>query len=419
MPILTLTMAIFLTGCGTLPSHMHSKADEEKITKAKEAITAHNTTAPALYKAMQANLDAFAKEEDRVINEYADTAAMAGYAYDNVGTIETSLKKLNKDIENFLTQELPAQILTINGISDSAKQAIAAAKDPIAKTNELIKRKKADITALNSSIALLRTAIVESPNLQKAAKSASASTDEKDTLSEAAEQLQTLGDKEITFVDGDGKTQTQKASKVAEAMFRRASGGEAVAVIPHTPGIDLVILSLALDLLQYDRDQAKAELGYVASVKEMLEDCYTRAVVAGELLKDARETFDDYGDKSVSVTSLMATSSIAMRKALGKGIQIDTDHNKLRTTLVAVRKLAVAQSNFRRSQALMKVALARLDHQRSIVHSSFNDSRRRAVISRSVEGLHAYHSGGFTPEHAAQILRLAQVVALGSIAEQL
>lgn len=107
------------------------------------------------------------------------------------------------------------------------------------------------------------------------------------------------------------------------------------------------------------------------------------------------------------------------RKKLTAGEMIDNEHRAFRGRLVGLRKLAVAENNFRRSQALMKAGLARVDHERSITRSAVNDAARRAVITRAMEGLKAYHAGGFKPEHAAMLLRVAQVVALGTIANKI
>jgi hypothetical protein len=90
--------------------------------------------------------------------------------------------------------------------------------------------------------------------------------------------------------------------------------------------------------------------------------------------------------------------------------------NSLAGTVLVLRKAALADSIIARNQSLFKVTVARLEHQDSIMDSAIGDAAWQVVIKSGLDGLVAYHQSGFTKEDAANIIRIAQSIALGVIA---
>lgn len=415
------------TGCRMVPSHLHSKADEETMKKAKEAMDAVNTGAPGIYTAMQKNVELFAKEENRVLQEFADVAGQGSIAYDSSSKAKNVLKDLigteaEKDkagkINIFITRTLPDAVEKMDGLTREQKAAIESTKNPLKVLGEAIDKKKEEINVYNSSVALLRTAIIEFPELKKGASSALQEKEAWEIVRGAGKAVGAFAGAEVTYVDADGKSQTKKASQVASVAYKFIGlGGKEPMAWPDAPGIDLIVLNASLGLLELKRDVAKTELQYLDQARVVLGDAYTRAILARELARDSRLVLSEYDASWPNNFSTLTEGKVREAQEMLKGkADIQGRHRFIREHFIAVRKLAVAQSSFARSQALLEVALARLDHSRSIAISAVNDAGRRALVTRAIEGLQVYHSSGFTPEHLAQI---AQVVALGAIALQL
>jgi hypothetical protein len=419
-----------LSACRMVPSHFHSKANDEAMKKAKAAMDAQNTAAPGIYKAMLSNLDLFAKEENRVLTALAEVAGQSSVAYKDVEITKKVLTELIDDgksstkgeINVFINDTLPAQIRKMDGLTQQQKDVVASAKYPLNALGDEIGKKKGEIIMYNSSIALLRTAIIDAPGLS----TSFAGSVNLDTAWAAVSTVQSKLSKKITYVDADGKTQDEEAYAVGERAYKWFQVGAKAPraqLLPQAPGIDLIVLNASLKLLEVQRDAASAELDYLDKARVVLAEAYTRALLARELARDSLMLLEREPSKMPNTfpTQMEMQTRIA-RKILDKNKEtqegdldkpIDPQLGVIRISLLSVRKLAVAKSTFARSQALLEVGLQRVDHQRSIALSNVNDAGRRAVVSRAIEGLQVYHSSGFRPEHLAQI---AQVVALGAIA---
>lgn len=399
------------------------------MKKAKEAMDAVNAGAPGIYTAMQKNVELFAKEENRVLQEFADVAGQGSIVYDSGTKAQNTLKALigpnangkGGEINTFIGETLPEAVAKMDGLTAAAKKEIDGTKNPIAALGKEIKAKKEEINVYNSSVALLRTAIIAAPDLKKGVSDAV-------RLEDAWEAVQGMGNAtskyvnlEVSYVNADGEKETRRAYAVARDAFKFLNGGGKDPVdLPAAPGIDLIVLNAALGLLELKRDVAKVELQYLDQARVVLGDAYTRAILARELARDCRMILKDYtgpGYQGPNYFSTLTEQKVKEAQELLKNkADIQGTHRLIRQPLIALRKLAVAQSSFKRSQALLEVSLARLDHSRSISLSMVNDAGRRALVSRAIDGLQVYHSSGLTPEHVAQ---LAQVVALGAIALQL
>ena len=64
----------------------------------------------------------------------------------------------------------------------------------------------------------------------------------------------------------------------------------------------------------------------------------------------------------------------------------------------------------------LDISKARLAHEESILDSQVNDVAWRSVIRSGVIVLDQYEQGGFTAQDAANIISIAQAIAVGVIA---
>jgi hypothetical protein len=88
----------------------------------------------------------------------------------------------------------------------------------------------------------------------------------------------------------------------------------------------------------------------------------------------------------------------------------------LTSNLIDLRKLAIAQAVATRTSIDLNVNEARLGHEESILDSQVNDVAWRTVIQSGVVVLDQYEQGGFTSQDAADIVSIAQAIAVGVIA---
>jgi hypothetical protein len=88
----------------------------------------------------------------------------------------------------------------------------------------------------------------------------------------------------------------------------------------------------------------------------------------------------------------------------------------LSSQLLMLRKLAVADSISVRCELGLARDSTRLDHEESLLNAQVNDQEWRTVLRSGVAVLNQYEQGGFTREDAANIIRIAQTLALGVIA---
>jgi hypothetical protein len=84
--------------------------------------------------------------------------------------------------------------------------------------------------------------------------------------------------------------------------------------------------------------------------------------------------------------------------------------------LMFVREEAIAESILSRVRTLAPLAIARLNHENSILISNINDQEYQALIQSGVAGLVAYHDGGLTAQDVANVINFAQAVGVGVIA---
>lgn len=426
--------AIAVSTLASCVSHVHNPRRAAIASKTLATVGEIDAAAPQLYTAMLANSAGLAAEEDRVVNEIATAASQAminKFAVTGPDNFKSDVTALGGKIREFLETEVPLAAKDIAGETELAMRAAKDGAAAVKAAQKAITEKKAEITAFNQSIALIQSAIAQGPAL--AAKLA-ASSQGGDALASLTDVARVVEGTTISFVDADGMNQELDIAKTASALAKRF---DRTGRFPRAPGIDLTVLNLVLDLAQFERDRARAELGYLSSRKQVFEDAVTTAEVSRNLLKEVPAGFTGArvlsgssfavaleANRLKSRASLAAAESSADRRDENSNSDIighlssgNTSALAGQEMILAMRSFATAQAQFARSEALLKLKLARLQHERSIIQSSFADSQRRTLIKRASEGIAAYHASGLKPEHVGQIVGIAQVIALGAIAQ--
>jgi hypothetical protein len=436
----------WLAACSVLPSHIHNEIKAKIATEAQTTMRDYSKAAPAMYAAMSANVDRFKAEEDYVLGELARNAqsalvtqlpsltwpqvtSRAGKAQEEMDTFETFVAEEGRKLRDEMKH---------------TQEKIDSAQALVDKTAKDVKEAKENVAAWNSYIALLQQGF---KNLPDPAKKADASTS-LDAVKGAVEAAKSIGNQEITFADADGKQVKKKVSQIlaqqAKILGGRFTGKEkGKPILPAAPGISLLILNHALELAELELHRAEAELEQAKDRLDLFADALAETRLARQLCqevksvstiapeespfatvalvwKDAQKNFADFSAPDAAnpapppnppnppnppkpTPQQMAGSMIA-------------HENSVAGSATALRKLAVAESMAARNRAVFPVKMLRLRHQQSIALSEFADATHRALIQAQLDGLTAYHQGGFTKEDAATIVRLAQAVAVFSIA---
>jgi hypothetical protein len=431
-------IAVVLCGCSLLPSHIHREEDAVAAKKAQAELTAFADHSGSMYQTMLTNLERFRTEQDRVIGDLAATReralvnALASFTFKcparAAGEREEapceSLEKRATDIEEKakkLDAELTLRVKAYFKEKAEDLTALNEARGAIAAAKKAVARAKDDADRWSQTVALLKKGISEVP-----LSSGTQASDDSDQKSKVlAGRLKELGEKEVQFTDVNGKLVTKKIKDVLSDQFETDGEKSLAKVIPHAPGIELTILRLGLDLAEINKKAAEARLAQLVPRMELYEDFYSAIRLVRKLAEDLKFGVVAKEDQIPIQRYLLreAATARAQYAVLSKEAPEKQDARALYTTvgtiagrLVSIRRLTVADALLVRSETMLDVAEARLAHEESILASRFNDEMWQAVLRSGIDGLVAYHQGGFTREDAANIIRIAQAVALAFIA---
>jgi hypothetical protein len=267
----------------------------------------------------------------------------------------------------------------------------------------------------------------------------------KSGLGSLEKTVQAAGDKQVQYVDANGKAQTRKISDILKDQIDvTGSGGQPVLNLPDTPGATLTILTLGLQLANVQKQAAEAKLSQLARRLQLYERVEAENELAYALLSDTGDSCQTQlqalivpADRSFIIqVSLLADEGHAAELAAAeaaKSTASDGEQQRqdrlipklqlsnsrvlaLVSDLVKLRKLAIAQAVAMRTSVDLTVNEPRLAHEESILDSQVNDVAWRAVIRSGVVVLDQYEQGGFTSQDAADIVSIAQAIAVGVIA---
>jgi hypothetical protein len=421
--VVVLALVLF-EGCAILPSHIHNANDAAAAKTAQTEFAAYDTGAASVYQAMLTNLEKFKVEQDRVLADLANNRHRAletdflfsltpdefderrGVLVKAVGDLD---KRIDGDVAEYLRRRQAA--IDAKAAATSAIERLRAAEEQATKDAEL----------WDQTIALINKGL--------AAEAAPGTTPVKnfDTLLTKIPHVANLT---VEFRKADG---TRGTTTIGEIVKQRlGAGGEnatRLSTLVNASGIDATILTLGLDLAKAQRRAADVRLAQLSRRARLYEDANSAVRLAEALVADDLTTnWTGILRNDLLAHAIEGRAFLAALPGLPPGVASDGDNpeeNSLRVTeqvdtmtewLVSARRLIVADSMLTRTDRLVALAVARLNHEDSITDSRANDESWRAVMRSGLAGLVAYHNGGFTAEDAANIIRIAQAIALAFIA---
>jgi len=237
--------------------------------------------------------------------------------------------------------------------------------------------------------------------------------------------------------NADGITVKSKIQDIlveqVEATVMRKDG---ILGLPDAPGATLTILMLGLDLATLEKATAEAELFQLTKRLELYERSQAELALAEQLLSEVNLAHDADEARvafqrrfSMSVIAARASHDEARKLIAGEAASdardsrvndalTDADRSMLAPAnhLLSLRKLAVADSVIVRTGLSLERNIKRLDHEESILDARANDRVWRTVLRAGVGVLDQYEQGSLKPENVANIVRVAQTIALGAIA---
>lgn len=417
-------------GCSFIPSHVHNEAKATVARQARDAMAEYSKNAPKMYSSMLANVDRFKTEETYLLTELATNAS------DSLVTKAPSMTWSD------LSKRLGKKGTELNGLKASLGETAAAAvgerttifanatslAERLAAARAALKAAKDDVTSWNATVALIRDAIGQLP-------ASSSSLSGSAALSDVQSAIKAAANRQIEFVDADGTSVKASVSDIVQKRvpallesLKGSAGDDAVVKgLPDAPGLQVVLATLGLELAQVEQRRAEVRLERIAQTIEILDDAQVQLAVADKLLDPAKTWADGLAQTSPRSNAFVEISRARMQ-ALAKippstAEPMSADFqpvlnaiNGASQSLVNLRDAVVGESILSRVSSTTPVALARIEHTRSIVESSINDRQYQAVIASGLAGLVAYHEGGLTSEDIANVIRFVQAVAVGVLA---
>jgi hypothetical protein len=321
-----------------------------------------------------------------------------------------------------------------------AEQSAKTAQDAIKAAQQQLSTAQQDVANWNASIAVLEAGIAQLP------AAGQASDNKESGLGNLENAVQAAGDKQVQYVDANGKIQTQKIGDILKAQINVNSNGKPILDIPNAPGATLTILTLGVQLANMQKQAAEAKLSQLARRLQLYERVEAETELAYALLSDAGDSCQSQlqlpdlivpPDRSFIIeASLLADEGRAEEQAAAeaaKSIAAESEQRReerllpklqlsnrrvlaLASDLIKLRKLAIAQAVATRTSVDLSVNEPRLAHEESILDSQVNDAAWRTVIRSGVVVLDQYEQGGFASQDAADIIAIAQAIAVGVIA---
>ncbi len=450
-----------LAACGQLPTHLHDPERQSVAESIQSELRTYAQNAPKMYVAMQENLESFKVEEEALL---ADLAATADRAMQTrlpsltfsewCGAVETDAEDTARCVRPPGGESLVAGwrsdiaaldelvVTETEQLDRALKDALGRRKgaaDAVGEHRKLVAEAKAAVDERSRNVAFFEAVLSKVPPIAVAGDGA-------EDFSAVLSRAKTAGATEFEFplVGGscsgdkseDGKTcrTTVRDTLAAGVEAALEADDTALGRFARTPGLAIEVATLGLRIEQARLSSALLDLDHLQRRQDLLEDAYS-AIRLSEILLDEGEQFvttaadgleadgvgmDTTVYKYLSLRRATAPAFVERERDTGKVLaasalterKVGAAHG----VLVALRYHALASSMVEREKAMLPVALARLDHERSITQSMAADAAWQALVQSGAAGLVAFHRTGWKPEHLANLLRLAQAAALIAIA---
>jgi len=399
--LLSAVAALLLSGCA-VPTHFHDEKAAALATQLQADFAAYRADQSSLYSTMAANAAAFEAEEDALLARFQRSSETA-LATATPLLDEASFKKRHASAVERLTilnvTVLEAARSDLEKVG-TVKAGLKDVKGVIASIEADIASAKMRAAAWNKMIATFQDAIAKLPDNLDALGSPDIGALSIDT---AFDQIKS--DKAV-----DPETLLQELTPVPEDL-KQALKTE----LADAPGIAVRILELGLELAELKRQGLERELSVSAQRDQAYRDFWMTSIIAGQLLSDAGQSFEE---SSQSIVTPVLEKKLALKRPVTSDQAEDVvlAQSTIFNELNPLRYTVSAESLIAYQEALLDVRLARIEHQASIARSEIGDQAWQALIASGLDGLVAYHAGGVTKEDIANIIRLAQSIALYLIA---
>lgn len=435
-----LFVAVGCSACSILPSHLHDSERAARTAKLAGLVNQYGEKSPGIYDTLLKTSQTIASQQDEVIARLAASRndaisaqlpfqngeKLAEFSHATCVSLCKTRSNLTAAINNYLTEKAAA--------AQDSKTAEKAIKTP----QQALDAAKDDVSNWNTTIGVLEEGIVQLPPAGKSGVNGSQSG-----LASLERAAQAAGDKEVSYVDAAGNTQKKKISAILKDQIS-VSDTKVRFKIADAPGATLTILNLGVRLANLQKQAAEARLLQLGRRLQLYERVEAETELATALLAEAGDTCQAQPsrlivppDKPFIVqVSLLADEGRAAQQAAieaGKSVAGQSEQQRqqrivpkivganrqmlaLTGDLIKVRKLAIADAIVRRASIDLEISQARLAHEESILNSQANDVAWRDVIRSGVVVLDQYEQGGFTSQNAADIVAIAQAIAVGAIA---
>ena len=373
-------VVLWLSGCGALPSHFHDETAAALTVKLQTEFAAYRQDQTSVYSNMAANIASFQTEEDELLSRFAtnvQTALITRAPALTWNKLDKEIENTKKDRSKFhqaLLEQMQKDLVQL-GV---AKAELATTEEAISKLKKEIKHKKDETKKWGDSIEILQKAIAKLPA-----------------------DIEALGRMDASLdLIGDIQDLKDKLSlSIADA-----------------PGIAIRILELGLELAELKKRNAENKLVGLRLRDEMYQEAFVYSRIAEILLQEADDMSALAEDENKRDTPVVV-SILRIKESTGPDPQDVLDStDRMTSRLYALRAYATAKWFVLYQESSLPVRLARLAHQDSVTESHENDRAWQALIGSGIDALVDYHKGGVKKEDIANIVRLAQSIALFIIA---
>lgn len=404
----SLLFTLLSIGCSSItPSHVHNPGYAETSSKLINEWEIYDENQGVMYQSMRDNLDAFAAQEEDLVNALSENAfrthieSLVDINGKQLAQKHTELsdqtvrfrKELDKRISAFMAQNK----ISIDG-RDSAKAKILGIQAEI-------KELKLKIDAYERLIAFLHKSVAD------------LSSDSTASSLNSIDILKSFADSEIG--DSADANEYVKSVNAAWALLR---------TVPEAPGIGLLIWNTTLQIAQIELRKHEAQLKRYRARQILFEDTVASLEIAEILIEENQKSIVDQNAPAL-FTVVKAGGRVDLDDQTSLTVKLvqfinsdDADDQlfvnliKTRNSLLILRRHAIAQWLIEANISALPLKLARLDHYDSIHNSQFNDEIWVTMLRSSSEAVAEFHKGGFKSEDLDTILNAVRDVVLGVIA---
>lgn len=182
------------------------------------------------------------------------------------------------------------------------------------------------------------------------------------------------------------------------------------------PGFKIILISLALDLAEVERDRTSTEIAFLQKVIKNGEKQKSIVSKATDNLTSAADDYKEFPNrlKPFKEEQRISNTIVEVLERYHAAASVDdrlAQFSNIQAMLEVIGNIATVESIYIPELRELDQELASLEHSRSIQVSRINARAREEIISRGLESLAIYHAGGIRPEEIAHFIYAASLVA--------